>query len=403
MFSPKKIPLVAFSHLSILLVFFSYSTRGAAILCYNRQYIPIHFDLDISMRLFSLFLLASSLAPCLQAIEGAFAPGQAPESYIVQPGDTLEDICDQLLDNRAAVPIVTRLNPQLKDPHHLLPGEVIQFYAPVVPTVTYVHKKVPTAKPPLPVPSRPKTKHPRRAPYPIPVAEIPDTPVDILLGTPQATGLEERIIKLPGLLLSPSLTPLCIITKGTYDELLIGGWGHFLCEKKEPLLPNHLYSVIRKTTEASKPTPHGLYWFVAHVQILSEDTYSVGRLERENIPIEPGDWIVPFQEVFRRITLRSSPSPTTSHHQASLVAFEFPEQEFGANNQLTYLDKGKKDGFSIHDTLRIELPVGTDPTSIASKREPVGVLQLIEVTETTSIGYIISATKEIPLGSLAFF
>ena len=55
-------------------------------------------------------------------------PGEAPAEYTVQPGDTLWDISDQLLDDAMWWPRLWVLNPEIQDPDAIEPGMKILFY-----------------------------------------------------------------------------------------------------------------------------------------------------------------------------------------------------------------------------------------------------------------------------------
>lgn len=59
---------------------------------------------------------------------GILAPGDAPHHYVIQPGDTLYDICDQLLDEPDYWPKLWSLNPEIKNPHFVWPGMILRFY-----------------------------------------------------------------------------------------------------------------------------------------------------------------------------------------------------------------------------------------------------------------------------------
>ena len=56
------------------------------------------------------------------------ARGEAPEEYKIETGDTLFDICDQLLDEAAYWPKLWALNPYIKNPHFIFPGMILRFY-----------------------------------------------------------------------------------------------------------------------------------------------------------------------------------------------------------------------------------------------------------------------------------
>ena len=74
-----------------------------------------------------LALLAAPAAP-LRAEEPALPSDAAPVEHVVQPGETLIGLTLQELGDAALWPHNWRLNPELKDPHHLDPGQRILVY-----------------------------------------------------------------------------------------------------------------------------------------------------------------------------------------------------------------------------------------------------------------------------------
>ncbi|NBQ54698.1 MAG: LysM peptidoglycan-binding domain-containing protein, partial [Proteobacteria bacterium] len=67
-------------------------------------------------------------APPVPGTRRVLAAGEAPEDYTVQRGDTLFDICEQLLGEARYWPKLWALNPEIKNPHFVFPGMKIRFY-----------------------------------------------------------------------------------------------------------------------------------------------------------------------------------------------------------------------------------------------------------------------------------
>jgi hypothetical protein len=70
---------------------------------------------------------------------------QAPEEYVVEPGDTLWEICKEFFNDPWMWPTVWALNPHVTNPHWIYPGDILRLRVPpsvargeTLPTLTYV-------------------------------------------------------------------------------------------------------------------------------------------------------------------------------------------------------------------------------------------------------------------------
>jgi hypothetical protein len=67
-------------------------------------------------------------APAVPGTMRLLADEEAPEDYVIEDGDTLIDICDQLLDEAGYWPKLWALNPEIKNPHFIFPLMRLRFY-----------------------------------------------------------------------------------------------------------------------------------------------------------------------------------------------------------------------------------------------------------------------------------
>lgn len=58
----------------------------------------------------------------------AFPWGEAPDEYTVQPGDTLQDICREVVNADLYWPKLWSQNPDIKNPHVIFPGRKLKFF-----------------------------------------------------------------------------------------------------------------------------------------------------------------------------------------------------------------------------------------------------------------------------------
>ena len=67
--------------------------------------------------------------PPLPGTRRDMAPGEAPEVYSVEEGDTMFDVCSQLIDDGNYWPKLWSLNPDVRNPHFIYPGMRLAFYS----------------------------------------------------------------------------------------------------------------------------------------------------------------------------------------------------------------------------------------------------------------------------------
>jgi hypothetical protein len=67
--------------------------------------------------------------PPLPGTRREMAPGEAPEFYSVEEGDTMFDVCSQLIDDGNYWPKLWSLNPDVRNPHFIYPGAKLAFYS----------------------------------------------------------------------------------------------------------------------------------------------------------------------------------------------------------------------------------------------------------------------------------
>lgn len=67
--------------------------------------------------------------PPMPGTRREMAPGEAPEFYGVEEGDTMFDVCSQLIDDGNYWPKLWSLNPDVKNPHFIYPGMKLAFYS----------------------------------------------------------------------------------------------------------------------------------------------------------------------------------------------------------------------------------------------------------------------------------
>jgi hypothetical protein len=237
---------------------------------------------------------------------------------------------------------------------------------------------------------------------PPPRAPVASTPVEAYIVEHPISVSQEREVSVPGFLLATEVEPLCILIQGAEEESIIVDGIHFQCTRKKAMQVGHTYSVIRQDSDFEDKinSNHRLYWMVSQVRILSNEELSTGKVEKEIIPIEPGDWVVEPRSVTRKFQLRSQTSHLGSR-RAFVLAFSFAGQSYGIEEGFVFLGQGRKSGLDVDAVLPIYSPPGSKDDSIP--KNSIGTVQIIEASDTSSVGYLVKTVKEIPLGAAVLF
>ena len=231
---------------------------------------------------------------------------------------------------------------------------------------------------------------------------VPSVETYIVKPPPPPASYQKLEVNIPGLLLDTILEPLCVITQGIEEEAMITNGVNFECTRKKDLEANRLYTVLRKDMDFKNTTDANLslYWVISTVSLFSVNTISTGKVAKEILPIESGDWLVELRPVTRQFQLHPLPAHTGTR-RASIVAFSTEGQNYGVEGDFVFLDHGRNTGLDVDAVLPVyRLP---DSAGESKKQFVIGTVQIIEATDSSAIGYLQRTQKEIPLGSIVLF
>lgn len=349
------------------------------------------------------------------------ADGEAPEIYVVQQGDTLFDICDQLLDEGEYWPKLWSLNPFIKNPHFIWPGMRLRFFP-----------GSQEAPPSLQIVEEPDL---------IPVNKNNISIDDIIrqtIGleqrvtkkiTPPIIGLDDLIAKdelfmvvgniyssnqvqmvVPGFIFKEEKEPLCSVISGTSGESTVMEGMSFVCEPSgKQLTFSEPLSVLRFAEEIEDPISSDFvgyrYEFVATIkleQVLEEDAVVLGHVVTSRLGVEEGDIIVPYLPTRRMVALDKQKGRKAAI-QGQIVAFAEEGLEFGGEGSLVILNKGTSSGFNPGEVFQVDqfmhsLVFNQILSDYPNKTLPVGTVRIIDATDVGSVGYISENNKEVSIG-----
>lgn len=354
------------------------------------------------------------------------AEGEAPEEYKVQAGDTLFDICDQLIDEAGYWPKLWSLNPDIKNPHFIFPGMRLAFYPgddDTPPFLQVIHEDdvIPIDKGNLDEVELVKERisiHQEQTETSDEVVEVigPDQVEvgaemndSILVSGTIFSGTEARV-QVPGFIFSEEKEALGYVLGGRAGEISVGPGGDIVIEPKGQVAQGQVYTILRLQDEIKNPLTDDvvgkLYYFVANVRIsrpVGADLL-IGRVQDGLLGVKADDLLVDYISTFRTIPMTSSVG-SVSAIDATVVAFDSPKKELGGTGYFAFIDKGSAAGVSQGSFVQIYQKPGYSSADSGNAGLPedwssVGVMRIVDVTNVGSVGYIVDNTNEIRIGDV---
>lgn len=343
---------------------------------------------------------------------------EAPEEYIVELGDTLFDICDQLIDEPGYWPKLWALNPYIKNPHFIWPGMKILFFAgdfETPPFLEIVHEEevVPEKKISIKIDIDKlftKTWDPATI--------LKDLPPEFL-GIENVSPLEQDIstmgdiyrrdmikIVIPGFIFPSQPKALGTVSEGILDREIYSEGETVRIETRSDLKVDETYSVLRFDKEIEDEENDRvayLYRFVAQIRVSyfldKKQTEAMALIGASRLAMEGGDIVVPYILHEETITPGYG-NPSQLENNAHVIAFSDLEVGMGGNNSLVFLDKGSDKGVMKGQILKIFPDPELRGWSVEGTFESIGNLQIIDATPAGALGYIFSAREEVTVGDI---
>jgi|GEM_PF-5948976 len=356
------------------------------------------------------------------------APGEAPFEYIVKPGDTLQNICDQLIDDPKFWPKLWSVNPQIHNPHFIRPGMKLRFYPG-------------TGTPGAVARNHGKTTGRIAAVPPAAYADLNNAPFSDIKAPPPAeepktdhTFEPAEIIKYigrevfdgPTRLRIPSFITKTFDKKHIYGKAVGGIEGQFIRSSRELVLikpskevkPGMSVTFIRKDKlpfQTHKLSGRKVYNYAQHGEIVAKagdsELYIV-RIDPGHGDVETGDLVVPFRGNYREIKPKIDKSKRTSFEDMYVIYFGSSIATQGGQGQFVYFDKGTEAGVKVGQQLEISSGYGRQSSPDTKSRYPankvyssktvwtpsIAIAEIIDVAPDSSVGFLLYSTREVMLG-----
>lgn len=356
----------------------------------------------------------------------ALSEGEAPEFYKVEPGDTLTDVCDQLLDEPGYWPKLWSFNSEIKNPHYIWPGMNLKFYSgdeanPPYLQISNADSMVPTNKDGLSMASLVDSPF-QIAPLPQKKVEQgfeidPDSVIDVLDVTTDSSDIDyfgspfvptEMQVNIPAFIFEDTQSALGTVFTGAEANINSGVGNQVVIEDEDGLNPGTIYSVIRYSGKVSAFSGSGTVGYryeyagkIAMQNKMNDDDYYLATVIESDRGIQPGDIIVPYIANRRTVPI-SDQFVKGSDASGEVVGFDFEESQIGATGNFVFIA-----GINTSPGTLINLYRNT--FGFASTREHTDLVNLqhaaiakvLDVKADVATAYIVSSKDAVALGDRA--
>lgn len=309
-----------------------------------------------------------------------------PDRYVIKRGDTLWDISNRFLKDPWLWPEVWHINPTIRNPHLIYPGDVVVlYYIDGKPYLTL--EGAGGVVPQLPKGVRTVKLSPRIA----------------------IQSLEKSIAALPREVVAPFLTDPRIVTENeleaapyilsSYEQHLITGTGHKIYVRgiKDGAIGN--YVVVRRGVEYRDPDSNELLGYeainAADVRLLKLDDPSSMRITKARLEVFNGDRLLPFEEQI--LDFNFFPSAPDEDINGRIIAVYNGVTQIGQFN-VVVINKGVQNGLKQGHVLAIyrsgeRARDNRENEYIKLPDEPAGLMMVFRIFDRLSFALVMEAYR----------
>lgn len=360
-------------------------------------------------------------APPVPGTMKILAQSEAPEDYRVQVGDTLFDICDQLIDEAGYWPKLWSFNAFIRNPHFIYPGMALRFYpggedTPPFLRVVSEDDIVPVDK--AIVSDKLLKIDPREfligngSLGSIPVIgpnELNAFPeIDEAFITTGAAFVPDRMsVIIPAFIYQQEVQALGTVVGNTEGNQLLDNTTKVIIESENAALaPGTVYSIVRASGEVEDPESGDdagyRYEFIGHIKVseaLPENSFS-GDVVLNRLGIQAGDLVVSFRSVKRSVPYRATPAQVAGYQ---VLGFEQPEMEVAGIGSFVFFNSASGGGLTTGQTISVyqvyKAGMRTFVTdSVGRYAEKIADVHILDQSDAVATGYIIAGVKEVRIG-----
>ncbi len=344
----------------------------------------------------------------------ALREGEAPLEYTVQPGDTLWDISDQLLDDASWWPKLWVLNPEVTDPDKIEPGTRLLFY--------------PSTKDKAPELAAGSTQDPF-APPKVDLATLQTFNMEVQrFSGPSGEFIDPARLEADQHLLTvgePSLNASYMFRIPGFYASDVNAVGEIVSDPNSPMIagqgqnliarfdgqtprPGERFLVVREVpvfTNLDPIRPDGnLFTHTGAVGVVraSSSGYATLVAEDSSSHIGPSDLLIPFN---KNLYVPIDPAAPGRPNQAPgfVVATEGGSYQSAGPGIAVYLQgTDGRNPYRVGDDVELFMPAGSSHglnIEELTPRERVAVARIVEAGADSAVGVIINASREVTAGA----
>jgi hypothetical protein len=315
--------------------------------------------------------------------------------YIVKPGDTLSDICHQLLDNKDCWPELWYINSHypmnITNPHLIYPGQLIKFNF-----NTYDNFL---------------TKEQKKIKIDIDFSDYTykkgnKTNQNELIFEGFVKKNNDNYFYIPGFIYKKSPVKLGYIISGIYNKNINVSEDKIIIKKIKNLKIDQKYSVIRyEKTIWSNLSKLGYYYsFIGNIKILNnmqKNYLSKAKIIFSKNGIKKNDIIVSYIEAKKKWPDLNKKYIAKDLYKANIIKFDL-EKTFASTSDIAFINKGIKDGVGIGDIYNVYKKLKPYFNSLnysnLNKLNPDAIIKIVDVTNIAASGVIVNSKMDIRLG-----
>ena len=357
-------------------------------------------------------------APPIPGTMRNLASGEAPAEYRIEAGDTLYDICEQLLGEAGYWPKLWAMNDEIKNPHFVYPDFVLQFFpgdANQPPSIRVVGIEELTPDGKLgseALVAQETAKLLKDDDYesglellnPEDIV-VPPEVKELFRDYESLSTVDEMLVQLPAVVLDDKPDILGKIIGSLDGAPSIQDRFHGYVDSDE-LENGRVYTVMRfKGRVWNGVQLYGYrYDFIAAIRVINmTDGVGMPRVEVFNseMLVMEGDIVVEYRSRSRKVQLTRIEGSAT---EGRIVNFTYEGQSVAAIGDFVFLATDTDSNLIKHQALKIyknnSIRADFSAAAINDETHQIGSMQIIDINDQGAVGYITGSNQEILLGDV---